>query len=122
MKIPRESLPKYAIPLFSIWVAVCNLTIIVISSIWYASKPGNLGNNPGLIFGVVLSINILSLMLLYPMFSLDSIPVFLIPALIWYLIVSTIYLFLGLYLFLIPGTIQLAADIWFHFILKKAES
>ncbi|WP_371804892.1 hypothetical protein [Candidatus Lokiarchaeum ossiferum] len=122
MPVSKEKFPKYAILLFNSWVTLCNLTLITISSIWLASNPSKLGTNPELAFGITIGINILSILMLIPMFKLDKIPRFIIGAFIWYVIVSTIYLIFGLYLFAIIGTIQLAADIWFDFLLKKLDS
>ena len=120
MSIPRENLPKYVIPLFIIWVVLCNIVIIIISSIWLVSNPDRLGNRPGLIYGIVLGINLSSLLLLIPMFTLKKIPRFLIPAIAWFIVVAVVNAILGLNLFLIFGIIQLAADIWFDFMLRKA--
>ena len=121
MSIPREKLPKYAIPLFNIWVALCNLVVIAISIFWLENNPERLGNRPGLSFGIILGINLSSLLLLIPMFTLKKIPRFLIPAIFWFVMVSIVNSILGLYLFLIFGVIQLTADIWFDFLLKKTE-
>ncbi len=122
MEIAREKLPKYMIPLFNSWVALCNIVIIVWASILFSSDETAMGEDPALTYGVVMGINILSILLLYPMFTMDPIKPFFKGALIWYIVVTVIYIVFEQYLFLIPGTIQLAADMWFHWKLKKISS
>ncbi|UYP44296.1 hypothetical protein NEF87_000581 [Candidatus Lokiarchaeum ossiferum] len=122
MPVSKEKFPKYAIPLFNSWVALCNFALIIIASIWYATNPSKLGNNPELAFGLTIGINILSLLMLVPFLKLDEIPRFIIGAIIWYIIVSIVYIILGLYIFVIFGTIQLIADIWLDFKIMKVGS
>jgi hypothetical protein len=116
-EVERNKFPSYVIPLFMIWVAVCNVISIILGSIWL--------NDNSLGFGIVIGINALSIILLYPLFNMDPIKPFLIPALIWYAVVTVVYIILALTLtnliwwFLIPGNFQLGADIWFHWKLSQ---
>jgi hypothetical protein len=49
----------------------------------------------------------------------DPITPFLKSALIWYIVISGIYIILGAYFALIPGTVQLLGDLWFHWKRNK---
>lgn len=119
MSLPRKSLPPYMIPVFLIWVALCNVGVIVTSIVLYRNNITLFGSRPGLNLGIVLAINIVSILMLYPLLNMDPIKPFLIPALIWFVVVSVVYVILGLYWVLIFGTVQLAADLWFEFMLRK---
>ena len=119
MSPARVSLPKSMIPIFVIWILICNVGAIVLSILLYYISPAMLGSNVAVNCGVIIGINVLSMLLLLPLYKLDPVKPFLIPALIWYIIVSLVYGLLGLWIFLIPGTIQLVADLWFHWKLNK---
>ncbi|MFX1293193.1 MAG: hypothetical protein ACFFAG_19770 [Promethearchaeota archaeon] len=68
---------------------------------------------------IIIVINVLSIILLYPLPRMDPITPFLKGALIWYIVISIIYIILGAYIVLIPGTVQLLADLWFHWKRSK---
>jgi hypothetical protein len=53
------------------------------------------------------------------MFGMDPIRTFLRGALIWFAVISILYIVLGAFIFLVPGTFQLLGDLWFHWKRKK---
>jgi hypothetical protein len=53
------------------------------------------------------------------MFGMDPIRPFLRGALIWFVVITVIYIILGAFIFLIPLTIQLMGDLWFNWKRKK---
>lgn len=73
----------------------------------------------GVDLGIILGINILSIILLYPLFKMDPIIPFFIPALVWYVLVTATYVVFGMYILLIFGGLQLGADIWFEFMYRN---
>jgi hypothetical protein len=120
MDLKRESLPKYVIPLFTIWVFLCNVGVVITTIILYENYINIFRFLPGLILGIVIGINVLSIILLYPMFTMDPITRFLIPALIWFGVVAIAYIVFGLYWLLILSVIQLLADLWFELMYRKS--
>ncbi len=122
MELKREALPAYFIPLFSIWVALCNIGVIVLSIIFYIMNiefSGLLELSAGVDLGIILGINVLSLILLFPLIKMDPISPFFIPALIWFILVTATYILFGMYILLIFGGVQLLADIWFEVMYRK---
>jgi hypothetical protein len=120
MELKRESLPKYVIPLFIIWVFLSNVGVIVASIVFYTNYTAMFRFLPGLVLGLVIGINVLSIILLYPMFTMDPIKPFLIPALIWFAVVAIAYIVFGLYWLLAFSVIQLLADLWFEVVYRKS--
>ena len=128
MSLARKDAPKTFIPIFMIWIFLCNIIAIILAIIWNIQFPESFR-----FFGIytitpydalismiiIIGINVLSIILLYPMLKMDPITPFLKGALIWYAVISIIYLILGAYIALIPGTIQLLGDLWFHWKRKK---
>jgi hypothetical protein len=53
------------------------------------------------------------------MFGMDPITTFLKGALIWFAVITAIYIILGAFIMLIPGTLQLLGDLWFHWKRNK---
>ena len=119
MSLSREKLPKSMIPIFMIWIVLCNIGAIIFGTVWYLVEPSAFGSLPFLYLGIAIGINVASLLFLIPLFKMDPIKPFFVPALIWFVVVSIIYIILGLYYFLIFSVIQLLADIWFHWMLKR---
>ncbi|MFX0024465.1 MAG: hypothetical protein ACFE9S_19260 [Candidatus Hermodarchaeota archaeon] len=68
---------------------------------------------------VIVGINVLSIILLFPLFKKDPITRFLKSTIIWFIAISVIYIILGAYIALIPGTVQLLGDLWYHWKLNK---
>ena len=121
MEINREKLPRYLIPTFIGWVVVSNLAAILIAVILYLTKIELYGKNPGFILGVVITINVVSIFMLAPLFWMEDVKPFLWPAVGWFIVVSVIYIVLGLYWLLIPAGFQFGADLWFHWIFDKTQ-
>jgi hypothetical protein len=122
MDLKREALPSYFIPIFMIWVAVCNIGAIILSIVFFVADiefVGLVELSAGVDLGIILGINILSLILLFPLFKMDPITPFFIPALIWFVLVTAVYIIFGMYILLIFGTVQLGADIWFEVMYRK---
>lgn len=122
MELKREALPPYFIPLFSIWVALCNIGVIVLSIIFYVLNKefsGLIELSAGVDLGIILGINVLSLLLLLPLIKMDPISPFFIPALIWFILITATYILFGMYILLIFGGVQLLADIWFEVMYRK---
>ena len=120
MELKRESLPKYVIPLFIVWVFLSNVGVIIATVVFYTNFTTMFRFLPGLVLGLVIGINVLSIILLYPMFTMDPIVPFFKPALIWFALVTIAYIVFGLYWLLIFGAIQLLADIWFEIVYRKS--
>ena len=118
MVLKRSFLPSYFLPVFMIWVALTNIGVIITTILLYTSNIVIFGSNPGLILGIIIVINVASIILLYPLFKMDPIKPFLIPALIWFAVVAIIYIIMGMYWLLIFSVIQLAADLWFEWMAK----
>lgn len=119
MQVPRSKFPKKKIMIFVGWVAFCNILAIIIALLWFFRYPDQFGSSSGLKLGITIALNVVSMLLLYPMFTMDPLKEFLIPALIWFVVINTFYVLIGLYVLLFPGIIQLAADLWFHWQLKS---
>ncbi|MFO8018504.1 MAG: hypothetical protein R6U96_07700 [Promethearchaeia archaeon] len=119
MSLKRKDAPKTFIPMFMIWILLCNIVAIILAIIWNIQFPESFRFNATVSTYIIIVINILSIILLYPMLSMDPITSFLRSALIWYIVISIIYIILGAYFALIPGTIQLLADLWFHWKRNK---
>ncbi|TFG23076.1 MAG: hypothetical protein EU529_08525 [Promethearchaeota archaeon] len=119
MTLERKDAPKTFIPIFMIWIFLCNIMAIILVIIWNIKFPESFRFDATVSMYIVIGINILSIILLYPMLKMDPITPFLKGALIWYAVISIIYLILGAYIALIPGTIQLLGDLWFHWKRNK---
>jgi len=119
MSLERKDAPKTFIPLFMIWILLCNITAIILAIIWNSQFPESFRFDATVSMYIVIAINVLSIILLYPLFGMDPITPFLRGALIWFVVISIIYLILGAYIALIPGTIQLLGDLWFHWKRNK---
>ncbi|MFX1428326.1 MAG: hypothetical protein ACFFBE_17865 [Promethearchaeota archaeon] len=119
MTLARKDVPKTFIPIFMIWIFLCNLLAIILAILWYVQFPESFYFDALVSMIIIIAINILSLILLYPMPRMDPIRPFLKGALIWYAVVSIIYIILGAYIALIPGTVQLLGDLWFHWKRNK---
>lgn len=119
MELTRKMLPSYFLPVFMIWVALTNIGVIVVALFLFSSNIALFSSNPGLILGIIIAINVLSIILLYPLFNMDPIKPFLIPALIWFAVVAIIYIIMGMYWLLIFSFIQLGADLWFEWMARS---
>jgi len=119
MSLARKDAPKSFIPVFIIWIFLCNVAAIILVIVWYLQFASTFFFNPLVSMIIILAINILSIILLYPMFGMDPIRSFLQGALIWYVVISVIYVILGAFIMLIPGTIQMLGDLWFHWKRNK---
>jgi len=119
MSLERKDAPKSFIPIFMVWIFLCNIMAIILVIIWNIKFPESFTFDATISMYIIIAINILSIILLYPMFGMDPITPFLKGALIWYAVISIIYLILGAYIVLIPGTIQLLGDLWFHWKRNK---
>ena len=119
MTLERKNAPKTFIPIFMIWIFLCNLLAIILAIIWYIQFPQSFTFDALISMIIIIAINILSIILLNPLFGMDPITTFLRSALIWYIVISIIYVILGAYFALIPGTLQLLADLWFHWKRNK---
>jgi len=119
MTLDRKDAPKTFIPIFMIWIFLCNFVAIILAIIWNIQFPESYTFDAMVSMYIIIAINILSIILLYPMLGMDPITPFLKSALIWYIVISIIYVILGAYIALIPGTIQLLGDLWFHWKRNK---
>ena len=119
MTLERKDAPKTFIPIFMIWIFLCNLVAIILAIIWNIQFPESFYFDAMVSMYIIIAINVLSIILLYPMPGMDPITPFLKGALIWYAVISIIYIILGAYIALIPGTIQLLGDLWFHWKRNK---
>ncbi len=119
MTLERKDAPKSFIPIFMIWVFLCNLVAIILAIIWNIHFPQSFYFDATISMYIIIAINILSIILLYPLLSMDPITPFLKSALIWYIVISIVYIILGAYFALIPGTVQLLGDLWFHWERNK---
>ena len=119
MTLERKDAPKTFIPIFMIWIFLCNLLAIILVIIWNIQFPESFTFDATVSMYIIIAINVLSIILLYPMLGMDPITPFLKGALIWFAVVSIIYVILGAYIALIPGTIQLLGDLWFHWKRNK---
>ncbi len=119
MTLERKDAPKSFIPTFVIWIAICNIVAIILAIVWNIQFPQSFYFDATVSMYIIIAINILSLILLYPLRRMDPITPFLRSALIWYVVITIIYIILGAYFALIPGTVQLLGDLWFHWKRKK---
>jgi hypothetical protein len=119
MTLERKDAPKTFIPMFMIWIFLCNLVAIILAIMWNIQFPESFTFDAMVSMYIIIAINILSIILLYPMLGMDPITPFLKGALIWYIVISILYVILGAYIALIPGTIQLLGDLWFHWKRNK---
>ncbi|MFX1307398.1 MAG: hypothetical protein ACFFBF_07040 [Promethearchaeota archaeon] len=119
MTLERKDAPKSFIPIFMIWIFLCNVVAIILAIIWNIQFPQSFYFNAMVSMYIIIAINVLSIILLYPLLRMDPITPFLKGALIWYIVISIIYVILGAYFALIPGTIQLLGDLWFHWKRNK---
>lgn len=119
MTLERKDAPKTFIPIFMIWIFLCNLLAIILAIIWYLQFPQSFYFDATVSMYIIIGINVLSIILLYPMPRMDPITPFLKGALIWYIVISIVYVVLGAYIALIPGTVQLLGDLWFHWKRNK---
>ena len=119
MTLARKDVPKSFIPIFMIWIILCNLGAIILAIIWNIYFSQSFYFDATVSMYIIIAINILSIILLYPMPRMDPITSFLKSALIWYVVISIVYVVLGAYIALIPGTAQLLADLWFHWKRNK---
>ena len=102
-----------------VWVALCNIAAIIIGFLWVDSYSSDLPTSSGLTVGLIIAINVTSLVMLLPLIKMDPIKPFLVPALIWFAMLVIVYSFIGMYILLILAVVQLAADLWFTQLLKK---
>jgi len=119
MTLERKDAPKSFIPIFIIWVFLCNISAIILAIVWWLEFPATFFFNALVSMIIIIGINILSIILLYPMFGMDPIRPFLRGALIWFAVILVIYIVLGAFIFLIPLTIQLLGDLWFNWKRKR---
>ncbi|MFX0187628.1 MAG: hypothetical protein ACFE8A_07830 [Candidatus Hodarchaeota archaeon] len=119
MALERKDAPKTFIPTFMIWIFLCNIAAIILAIIWTIQFPESFRFDAIVSMYIIIAINGLSIILLYPMLNMDPITPFLKGALIWFIVISIIYVVLGAYIALIPGTIQLLGDLWFHWKRNK---
>jgi hypothetical protein len=119
MTLERKDAPKTFIPTFMIWIFLCNIVAIILAIIWNIYFPQSFTFDATVSMYIIISINILSIVLLYPLFRKDPITPFLKSALIWFIVITTVYIILGAYFALIPGTFQLLGDLWFHWKRNK---
>ncbi|MBD3214989.1 MAG: hypothetical protein GF311_20425 [Candidatus Lokiarchaeota archaeon] len=119
MTLNRKDAPKSFIPTFIVWIFLCNVIAIILAVVWWLQFPDTFLFDATISMIIIIGINVLSIILLYPMFGMDPIRPFLKGALIWYVVISVIYIILWAWIFLIPGTLQLTGDLWFHWKRKK---
>lgn len=119
MTLNRKDAPKSFIPTFIVWIFLCNVIAIILAVVWWLQFPDTFLFDATISMVIIIGINVLSIILLYPMFGMDPIRPFLKGALIWYVVISVIYIILWAWIFLIPGTVQLMGDLWFHWKRKK---
>lgn len=119
MSLARKDAPKSFIPIFVIWIFACNVVAIILALIWWMQFPQSFFFDATVSLIIIIAINVASIIYLKPMFSMDPIRPFLKGAIIWYAVVAIIYVILGAFIALIPGTIQLMGDLWFHWKRNK---
>ncbi len=119
MTLERKDAPKTFIPIFMLWIFLCNLLAIILAIIWNIQFPQSFYFDATVSMYIIIAINILSIILLYPLLGMDPITPFLKSALIWFIVISVIYVILGAYFALIPGIVQLLGDLWFHWKRNK---
>ncbi|MFX0043437.1 MAG: hypothetical protein ACFE8L_11035 [Candidatus Hodarchaeota archaeon] len=119
MTLERKDAPRTFIPIFMIWIFLCNITAILLAVIWNIYFPQSFFFDATISMYIIIAINILSIILLYPLLRKDPLTPFLMSAIIWYTVTTIIYVILGAFIALIPGTFQLLGDLWFHWKLNK---
>jgi hypothetical protein len=119
MTLEKKDAPKTFIPIFMIWILLCNIVAIILAIIWKIQFPQSFYFDATISMYIIIAINILSIVLLYPLPKRDPIAPFLKGAIIWFIVISVIYIILGAYIALIPGTVQLMGDLWFHWKRNK---
>ena len=119
MTLAKKDAPKSFIPTFMIWIALCNILAIILAVLWYIYFPETFFFDAMISMIIIIAINVFSIILLYPVPIRDPIKPFLKSAIIWFVVISIIYVVLGAFIALIPGTIQLLGDLWFHWKLNK---
>ncbi|MFW9896194.1 MAG: hypothetical protein ACFFD7_10355 [Candidatus Thorarchaeota archaeon] len=119
MTLERKDAPKTFIPIFMIWIFLCNLVAIILAIIWNIQFPQSFRFDSIISMYIIIAINILSILLLYPLIRMDPITPFLKGAIIWYIVVTTVYIIFAAYFAVIPGTVQLLGDLWFHWKRNK---
>ena len=119
MTLERKDAPKSYIPIFITWIFLCNVAAIILAIIWAIKFPESFFFDATVSMIIVIAINVASIIYLKPMFSMDPITSFLKGAIIWYAVVAIIYIILGAFIALVPGTIQLLGDLWFHWKRNK---
>ena len=119
MTLERKDVPKTFIPIFMIWILLCNISAIILAILLNIQFPMSFYFDATVSMYIIIGINVLSIILLYPLPRMDPISPFLKGALIWYIVISVIYVILGAYIALIPGTVQFLGDVWFHWKRNK---
>jgi len=119
MTLERKDAPKSFIPIFMIWIILCNIAAILLAVIWNIYFPQSFFFDATISMYIIIAINILSIILLYPLPRMDPITPFLKSAIIWYIVTTIIYVILGAFIALVPGTFQLLGDLWFHWKRNK---
>ncbi len=119
MTLERKDAPKSFIPIFMIWIFLCNLVAIILAIVWNIQFPQSFYFDATVSMYIIIAINILSIILLYPLLRMDPITPFLKSAIIWFIVITIVYVILGAYFALIPGTVQLLGDLWFHWKRNK---
>jgi hypothetical protein len=122
MTLAKKDAPKNFISSFMIWIALCNIVAIILAILWYVYFPESFRFDATISMIIVIVINVLSIILLYPLPKRDPLTPFLKSAIIWFIVISIIYVVLGAYFALIPGTIQFFGDLLFHWKLNKLEN
>ncbi|MFX1554939.1 MAG: hypothetical protein ACFFBV_13505 [Promethearchaeota archaeon] len=102
-----------------IWIFLCNIVAIILVIIWNIQFPQSFYFDATVSMYIIITINVLSIILLYPLPRMDPIIPFLKSAIIWYIVNSIVYVVLGAYFALIIGTVQLLGDLWFHWKRNK---
>ncbi len=126
VELKKESIPKFLIPVFTIWIVICNIGAIATAVVFYfmgiefeAIIP-ILDFSPVVDLIIIISINFVSLLLLIPLFIGDTVFRFFIPALIWFILVAVVYILFGMYWILIFGGIQMMGDLWYESKYREA--
>jgi len=115
MSVPRNKAPKWFIPTFMVWIVICNIMAIILAIL----VPATLTLDATISMIIVILINIVSIIFLYPLLKQDPLTPFIRGAFIWFAVVTIIYIILGAWVILIPGTIQLLADLWYNWKFNK---
>jgi hypothetical protein len=125
VELKKKSLPKHVIPLFTIWIALCNIGAIAFGLVSYfisyefVSLFTALNFTPLVDLLIIVGINVASLLLLIPLFTSDDVFRFFIPAFGWFILVSAAYFLFGMYWLLAFGGIQMLGDLWYELVVRK---